>query len=317
MRAIAHHIRLAALAAPGQVLETDRAGDDAAIELRQGDVHRQVAGTEPLLAGLPTGLVVLGADGLKHRDVTAKGSQVRYVRARLREACGIEDDLGAGVVEPVFDLRQAPRLLEAGNGDRQRVEPGQLQAFAEGIDKGRVGGLQVRAVKQQRHHGLIGVPVGAPILHLRLCLAWVVDGRTRQGLGFVPGVVPAKPAVGQAVEQVECIGLAALAQEMPEALGLDGAYRAQAAELRVRAIVARHQDQLHAPGGQLDQLLDTVAPIANATVQGDQDHLGVTQHLVHIEVDRGMVLHLHRVGQAQAGEIFRQLLGGFGQQCQV
>ena len=43
----------------------------------------------------------------------------------------------------------------------------------------------------------------------------------------------------------------------------------------------------------------------------------MAQHLVDIQVDRGMVLHLHRVGQAQAGEITRQLLGGFGKQRQV
>ena len=43
----------------------------------------------------------------------------------------------------------------------------------------------------------------------------------------------------------------------------------------------------------------------------------MAQYLVDVQVDRGMVLHLHRVGQAQAGVILRQLLGGFGEQRQA
>lgn len=43
----------------------------------------------------------------------------------------------------------------------------------------------------------------------------------------------------------------------------------------------------------------------------------MAQYLVDVQVDRGMVLYLHRVGQAQAGVILGQLLGGIGEQCQV
>ncbi|MCY1411359.1 hypothetical protein D9M71_267440 [compost metagenome] len=143
VRAVANHIALAALAAPGQILETDRAADDAAIELWQGNMHGQVAGTQPLFAGFPTRLVVLGADGLDNRNIAAKRPQVRRFRAGLGKACGIEDDLGADLIQPVLDLSQATGLLEAGDRDRQWVQAGQLQPLTEGIDECRVGRLQV------------------------------------------------------------------------------------------------------------------------------------------------------------------------------
>ncbi|MNH13901.1 hypothetical protein D3C79_734840 [compost metagenome] len=70
--AITDDIRLTALTAPGQVLETDRPGNDAPVQFRQDDVHGQVPSAEPLLARLPAGLVILSANRLQHRNVTAK-----------------------------------------------------------------------------------------------------------------------------------------------------------------------------------------------------------------------------------------------------
>ena len=144
----------------------------------------------------------------------------------------------------------------------------------------------------------------------------MVHRGTRQGLRLLPGVIAPKPQAGQAIEQIRGIGLAALAQVMPKALGLIAGHGAQLGQLRVRAVVAGHRDQLHAPCAQLDQLLDTIAPVPDATMQGQQDHLGMAQHLIDVQVDRGVILHLHGVGQSQAGEILRQLLGGFGEQRQ-
>ncbi len=77
---VADHIALAALAAPGQVLETDGAADDPSVQFRQGNVHRQVPRSQALLAGPPAGFVVLGADRLDHRDVAAKRSQIAELR---------------------------------------------------------------------------------------------------------------------------------------------------------------------------------------------------------------------------------------------
>ncbi|MNT20219.1 hypothetical protein D3C72_1555210 [compost metagenome] len=175
----------------------------------------------------------------------------------------------------------------------------------------------MRAIEQDRHHRLLDLPLAEPVLQRRSRLARVIHRSARQLLRLAPGVGAIQVLAGEAVEQVQGIGLAALAQKVPEPFGLLGRHRAEAGQLRVRTVVARHQDQLYTTGGQFQQLFHTIAPIADATVQRHQDDLGMAQHLVDIQVDRGMVLYLHRVGQTQAGEILGQLLGGFGQQRQV
>ncbi|VVP57591.1 hypothetical protein PS896_05819 [Pseudomonas fluorescens] len=43
----------------------------------------------------------------------------------------------------------------------------------------------------------------------------------------------------------------------------------------------------------------------------------MAQHFIDVQVDGGMVLHLHRVGQAKTGVVVGQLLGRFGQQRQA
>ncbi len=43
----------------------------------------------------------------------------------------------------------------------------------------------------------------------------------------------------------------------------------------------------------------------------------MTQHFVDVQVDRGVILDLHRVGQTQAGVVFGELPGSFGQQRQA
>jgi hypothetical protein len=96
-----------------------------------------------------------------------------------------------------------------------------------------------------------------------------------------------------------------------------GTHGAQVAEFRVRAVIPGTRISCTPRSAKLHQALDAVAPVADAAVQRHQDDLGVAQHLVDVQVDRGVVLHLHRVGQAQARVIVRQLLGRFGEQRQA
>ncbi|MNF78471.1 hypothetical protein D3C84_606560 [compost metagenome] len=90
-RPIADHIRLAALAAPRQILEADRPTDDAPIQFRQRNVHRQIPRAKALFAGAPAGFVVLGANRLDHRDIAAKRAQMRCFRTGLSEASGVQN----------------------------------------------------------------------------------------------------------------------------------------------------------------------------------------------------------------------------------
>nr|GFC18338.1 hypothetical protein [Tanacetum cinerariifolium] len=105
--AMAHHIGLAALAAPRQVFEADGATDDAAVQFRQRDVHGQVARAETLGAGPPRRFVVLGADGLNHRNVAAKRTHMGRVRAGLGEPGGIKDDFAVDLIHPALHGGQA------------------------------------------------------------------------------------------------------------------------------------------------------------------------------------------------------------------
>ncbi len=109
--AVADHVGLAALAAPGHVLETDRAGDDAPVQFGQGNVHGQVTRPQALLAGFPAGLVVLRADGLQHRDVATERAQVGAFGAGQGKAGGVDQHFGPHLVQPGFDLLQAGAFL--------------------------------------------------------------------------------------------------------------------------------------------------------------------------------------------------------------
>ncbi len=317
VRAVANHVRLAALTAPGEVFEADRPTDNPPVQLRQSNVHRQVAGTQALLAGLPGWLVVLRADRLNHRYVAPERAQMRRLRARLGKAGGIENQLDICLIQPVFHLNKAARLLEAGHGDGQRINALCQQAHAEFINETGVGRLQVRAIEQQRHHRLPAPPFGLPIDKLGTGKARVINSSTRQRLGFGPRVIAAQPLTRHAMKQIQCVLHAALAQELPELVALRSRHSTQVAQFGVGTVIARHQNDLHAPRCQLHEPLDAVTPVADATVQGNQNDFGVAQQFIDVQVDRGVILHLHRVGQTQAGVVFGQLPGGFGQQRQA
>ncbi|MND53991.1 hypothetical protein D3C80_450410 [compost metagenome] len=145
----------------------------------------------------------------------------------------------------------------------------------------------------------------------------MVEGDAGQGLWLAPAVVAFKPLAGDAAEELPGIVQAALAQVLPEAFGILGRHVAEVGQLGIGAVIAGHEDQLGAALGQGHQLLDAVAPVTDAAVDRDEDDLGVLQHLVDVQVHRGVVLQLHGVGQAQAGIVLRQLAGGLGQQRQV
>ncbi len=110
---------------------------------------------------------------------------------------------------------------------------------------------------------------------------------------------------------------AALTQELPESIALCGRHGAQITQFRIRAVITGHQNDLNPTCRELHQPLDTIAPIADTAVQRNQNDLCVTQHFIDVQVDRGVILDLHRVGQTQAGVVFGELPGSFGQQRQA
>ncbi|RMO56538.1 hypothetical protein ALQ37_05552 [Pseudomonas syringae pv. aptata] len=314
---VADHVRLAALTAPGQVLEADRTADDASVQLRQGNVHRQITSAKALFAGLPGRLVVLRADGLNDRHVAPERTQMRRFRTRLSKTGGIEDQLGFSLIQPVLHLSETAGFLEAGHSNGQRIDALRLQARTELVDETGIGGLQVRAIEQQRHHWLLGKPVCLPIGKLRACQARMVDGCARQRRGLDPGIIAVQPATGHAVVQLQRVLQATLTQKLPESVAFYGRHGAQITQFRIRTVITGHQNDLNAACRELHQPLDAVAPVANTAVQRNQNDLCVTQHFIDVQVDRGVILDLHRVGQTQAGVVVGELPGGFGQQRQA
>ncbi len=283
------------------------------------NVHRQITGAEALFAGSPTGFVVLGANRLDHRDIATKRPQVRRFGAGLGETGGVENHrpprLHPASPRPRARQPGSFRLASAiGNG----FKPRRLQALAENIN-------ETRCSPPANASGRTAPPPPADrrcqsacqSLSARRAFVRVVNRRARQGLRLGPGVIATQPAIGQAAKEVQGIAHATLTQELPEPVAVFGAHGAQVTELRVRAVIARHQNQLHAALGQFHQALDAVAPIGDAAVQRNQDHLGVAQHFIDIQIDRGVVLHLHRVGQAHARVIVGQLLRRLGEQRQA
>ncbi|MOA01564.1 hypothetical protein D3C78_1209790 [compost metagenome] len=97
---------------------------------------------------------------------------------------------------------------------------------------------------------MLNLPVFEPISQRGTGLLRVVHDRARQLLRLVPRVIALQPLVGQALEQVQGIGLAALAQEVPKPLGLCWRHRTQVSEFRIRTIIARYQDDVHTTGRQ-------------------------------------------------------------------
>ncbi|MNN44111.1 hypothetical protein D3C81_1583890 [compost metagenome] len=209
-------------------------------------MHGQIASAQALLAGFPTGLVVLRADGLQHRNVAAKRPQAGTLRTGHGKARGIDQDLGAHFVQPVFDLFQAGAFLEAGNGDRQRIEAGRLQALAKHVDERGIGCLQVRTVEQYRRYRVLQLPLGVPVLERGIGSARVIQRGAWQRLRCIPVVIAAQPLAGQVLEQVDSVGLAALTQVVPKALGWLPSDGAKPGQFRIGAVVTGHQDQLHA-----------------------------------------------------------------------
>ncbi len=175
----------------------------------------------------------------------------------------------------------------------------------------------MRAVEQQRDYRLLGKPVCLPVGKLRACQPRMVDRRARQRRGLGPGIIAVQPATGHAVVQLQRVLQAALTQKLPESVAFYARHGAQITQLWIRAIITGHQNDLNAACREFHEPLDAVAPVANTAVQRNQNDLCVTQHFIDVQVDRGVILDLHRVGQTQAGVVFGELPGGLGQQRQA
>ena len=96
-------------------------------------MHGQVARTQALGIGLPLCVIIQRTDGLQYRHATPERAQIRRLWIADGKGRGVDNQAGIGLIQPVLNLSQASRFLEAGHGNRQRIKALGLQALAEHI----------------------------------------------------------------------------------------------------------------------------------------------------------------------------------------
>ena len=227
------------------LLEGERHGDQAAVELRDRHLHRGVDRGQGGVRGRPLRARAGQAQALQHRHVqpgqharvpvTFPGG-VRRSRAAGREHGGdhrvgrLEQVSEPGVGPPVASTAQGA----AENGERSGAAFG--QGGAEGVDEGSVPGQFVRAVEHHGHHRAFrGRGAGQ--------LVDPVGGHQARGVEALAGE---EDRVGQEAGQLTQVLRAAFAQVGEGFGGHARGHRGQRHQLGVRAGLAAQGDQRQA-----------------------------------------------------------------------
>ena len=303
-RRVGHDRALGARVEAGLGLEGDGAGEDAPVDLGQGDVHRDVARGEPLRARRPALLVAAREHDLEHGTPAGVEGSATAFRSRSgdREAGGVQHQAHVGLLQHPPDEVRRDRILEARDEERQRVHAARRQRIAERVDGSEVGRLQVGAVEDDGGGGRARGPRGRQLLQAAHARTRPVEAGPGQGSGLPP-LARAADQVRREGEQVSRVLRSRVHAVLPQAVGGLGRRRAERDELRVGLIVAgqeRERDR-GAPAG-LDDLLHPVGPVAGAPEHPRHHQLRARHHRVDVGVHRERVGELHEVGEAQRGE---------------
>ncbi|CUH39732.1 hypothetical protein JSE7799_02460 [Jannaschia seosinensis] len=122
-------------------LEADGARQDAAVEFRQRDVHRDVAGRQPRQPVFPSPFGPARQDGLEDRGVVRAVQRVR-IGISHGEGGQVHDRIRRRFGEQRLKGRAADGILEGGHEDRHRV----LARAQERLDE-PVHGIEARPLK--------------------------------------------------------------------------------------------------------------------------------------------------------------------------
>lgn len=223
-----------------------------------------------------------------------------------REGGGVEHQLHRMRGAELAQRRQAQRVLERIERQRQRVQAFGRQRLGQRIEGGRVARQQVRAVEHQRHHRRAGPPARAQVVDAghgrRGGQPRHVQRHLRQAARRQRLVAMAQAVEGHRAQELQRIGRPARAQVLPQPVA-DGARRGAAREqVLVLLQVAREDGELLAvPARELLELLQAVGPGRGRAQVVDHHHARMPQHLVRIEVERGRLAQVHEVGQPQRG----------------
>ena len=203
---VADHINLAGRAAPDLGLEAYGTRDDTPVQLRQDDIHGQVARAQPGILRLPGGFGGAGQDQLEHRDILlehgAPGARVggggRVGSRAQGKAGGIEHHAGpAGLDEPV-DRADTGLFLERGHGHRQRIEAALGERGKQVVEDRHVAVLEMAAIQHDECDRAVRAdrPPLAPVGQVSVGALGVIDHRARDRGWRLPVHVTAQTAIG-------------------------------------------------------------------------------------------------------------------------
>ena len=203
--------------------ECHRTGQHTAIDLRQGDVHGDVARDQP---GIALGPDLFGGrrkDGLQYR--TARRIERRFgaltPRCRDRKTRRVQDDVRRTFGKCCRHNPDRDCFLQALQIDRQRVQAPRGQGRDQRINRFQIPGLHQRPVECDGHHRRIHLPLSPDRRHIRrLDIRPVKPGGQERG-GLAPAAVPVQQAGGKG-KQVVCIGRSTMDQILPDAMHIIG-----------------------------------------------------------------------------------------------
>ena len=296
------------VAAP-QTLERDRAAYDPAVDLGKGDVHGDVAAGQPAGAAAPVGLVTAGEHGLQHRAIPGIERGCRLVSARGGDgkAGGVDNHVGRRLGEDVLQGCRRHRILEAGDEDRQRIQPRLGDALDQGVHRFQVAGLDQRPIEGQRRHRPVRLPVRPHRFEIAAIPSWPVEAGAQQRPRLPPFAFRAEQRRGEP-EEVQGVVDAAVDAVLPQPVpGLPRNGRI-ARQLRIRLIVAGEEGNRNIPlPARRRHLLDTIGPVAAAAEQPNDDETGPGESVLDVEVHRHVVAEMKEAGEPQAGKaVLRQ-----------
>ena len=268
-------------------LEGNGARHDAAIELRQHDIHREVAGVQALAAGLPGLFRGAGQHDLQHRAVEGRKGIGGSARCH-REACGIQDHVGLAAVQGFRNEGHAGCILQACDIDRLAADAARGKRIDQRVNGRCLRAFQDGTVEGDRRQGLIcrrGVPI---------------ESGLRQQASPAPVLrVPRNDmrAIGKEAARID---LAARHQILAQPLAMPRLQRRARRECRIGGRIAGQDRKRDAAIARkcLD-LFEPVAPVACAPQQAQHDELRRGQRPLDVEVDGKIVLQLQKIGQPQ------------------
>ena len=149
-RPVADEIGLGLGVAAERRLKRHGARQDAAVDLRQRHIHRQVARGEAARARAPACFVAAGEHHLQHRAIGG-GERVRRRSGAHRKSGRVQDRRGRHLGEERGEQGRRLAVLQAVDKDRQRPQPARRQRLDQRVDRRRVTGLHQRAVEHDRH----------------------------------------------------------------------------------------------------------------------------------------------------------------------